>query len=340
MHNILGNLKTREEVIKEIKSNWDVYSVFLDMKHEFQEQFIEFCMGVRGVQMTYDPFFKYILDAEVHPERLADLLSEIIGEPVVVKAVLPKEHRRVSEKGSLLIMDMIVEFESGELANVEIQKIGYYFPGQRAACYSSDMVMRQYERVRSQKGKEFSYRDLKKVYTIIIIENSNADMKKFPNDYIHRGKCAFDTGLEMELLQEYVFVSLDIFKRIKDNENIETLDALDAWLYFLSSDKPEDIQRVISSHPQFEKMYKEIFYFRYHPEEAIRMFSEALRILDENTVKYMIEEMQQEIDEKSKELEEKGKELEEKDKELEEKDKELEAQAREIECLKKRLAEK
>ena len=101
------------------------------------------------------------------------------------------------------------------------------------------------------------------------------------------------------------------------------MDELGAWLYFLGSDKPADIQRVVSSHPKFEQMYEEIRYFRYHPEAAIQMFSEALRILDENTVKYMIEEMQQEINEKTQELEEKGKELEEKGKELEEKNKEI-----------------
>ena len=87
------------------------------------------------------------------------------------------------------------------------------------------------------------------------------------------------------------------------------MDELGAWLYFLGSDKPADIQRVVSSHPKFEQMYEEIRYFRYNPEEAIQMFSEALRILDENTIKYMIEEMQQEIDEKSQELEEKNKEI-------------------------------
>ena len=94
------------------------------------------------------------------------------------------------------------------------------------------------------------------------------------------------------------------------------MDELGAWLYFLGSDKPADIQRVVSSHPKFEQMYEEIRYFRYHPEAAIQMFSEALRILDENTVKYIIEEMQQEINEKTQELEEKGKELEEKNKEI------------------------
>ena len=350
----LVKFKTREEIMAEIKSDFETYCVFLEMKPEAREQFLEFCMGIRGVKMAYDPFFKHIFDAEVYPERLSDLLTQIIGETVKVKAVLPKEHRRISEKGSLLILDIIVELESGEMADVEIQKVGYHFPGQRAACYSSDMVMRQYERVRSRKGKEFSYKDLKKVYTIVIMERSSKEFKKEYGHYIHRGRWKFDTGLKVELLQEFIFVSLDIFMHIKDNENIEALDELDAWLYFLGSDKPGDIQKVISSHPKFEQMYEEINYFRYHPEEAVRMFSEALRILDENTVKYMIEELEQEIEEKEQSLEEleqelkdreqsleeKDKKLEEKDKKLEEKDKKLEEKDKEIERLKKLLAEK
>ena len=63
-------------------------------------------------------------------------------------------------------------------------------------------------------------------------------------------------------------------------------------------------------------MYREIFYFRYHPEEAIRMFSEALKVLDENTVKYMIEEMKQELEESKQKLIQKDLELERKNQEL------------------------
>ena len=37
---------------------------------------------------------------------------------------------------------------------------------------------------------------------------------------------------------------------------------------------------------------------RQRPEEVLEMFSEALRILDENTVKYMIEELQKKVEEK------------------------------------------
>lgn len=72
-------------------------------------------MGVRGVKMTYDSFFKYIFDAEVHPERLGDFLSAVLGRSLKVKRALRNEHRKISEKGSLILTDIIVEFESGEL---------------------------------------------------------------------------------------------------------------------------------------------------------------------------------------------------------------------------------
>ena len=69
-------------------------------------------------------------------------------------------------------------------------------------------------------------------------------------------------------------------------------------LVVVGSDKVEHIQKVITSYPWFAEMYEEIGEFRRHPEEAIRMFSDALKILDENTVRYMIDEMKQEIEEK------------------------------------------
>ena len=61
---------------------------------------------------------------------------------------------RIAAEGSLLITDIVVEFEDGALADIEIQKIGYAFPGERSACYSADLLLRQYKRVREkQRGK-------------------------------------------------------------------------------------------------------------------------------------------------------------------------------------------
>ncbi len=76
---ILGDVKSRAEVMEEIKGNPAVYREYLNLSGDFRERFTEFCMGVRGVQMTYDPFFKRIFDAEVHPERLSGFLSQVLG---------------------------------------------------------------------------------------------------------------------------------------------------------------------------------------------------------------------------------------------------------------------
>ncbi len=46
------------------------------------------------------------------------------------------------------------------------------------------------------------------------------------------------------------------------------------------------------------------------------MFSEALRIMDRNTVKYMVEEQQKELEEKQKKIDEQQEQLLEKDQEI------------------------
>ncbi len=64
------------------------------------------------------------------------------------------------------------EMEDGTLIHIEIQKQSYAFPAERVSCYSADLVMCQYARVKGKKGKEFTYRDIKKVYVIVIFEQS------------------------------------------------------------------------------------------------------------------------------------------------------------------------
>ena len=49
------------------------------------------------------------------------------------------EYLLLADENSLLIMDMVVQLEDGSIVNLEIQKIGYKFPGERCACYSADL---------------------------------------------------------------------------------------------------------------------------------------------------------------------------------------------------------
>ncbi|PXX44772.1 PD-(D/E)XK nuclease-like transposase [Hungatella effluvii] len=262
----------------------------------------------------------------IHGERLSRLLTVIIGQKVTVKQVLPSQSKRLAAEASLIIMDIVVELESGALANVEIQKVGYHFPGQRSACYSSDLIIRQYDRQKSLKKKKFSYRDLQKVYTIVLVEHSSREFHQIPDQYIHRSSQKFDTGLELELLQEYIFIALDIFQEITHNIDKE----LDAWLYFLSSDKPEDMIRVTEAYPAFRELYMEIAEFQRKPEELIAMYNETLALYDKNTVELMIEEQQEEIRRLEEEAQKREEELRLNKEELRAKDDELELLRREL----------
>ena len=47
-------------------------------------------------------------------------------------------------------------------------------------------------------------------------------------------------------------------------------------------------------------MYEEITAFRKNPGEVINMFSEALKIMDRNTTKYMIDELHEQIESQSR----------------------------------------
>lgn len=325
--------RSREQVLSMLKSNPEIWGEFQLLTREFREELIGFSMGSRGLKISYDPFFKLIFNPDVHSDRLSAMLSCIMKQRVTVKQVLSPESNRISAEGSLLIMDVLAELESGELVNIEIQRIGYAFPGERAACYSSDLMLRQYSRIKSRKERGSTYKKLRNVYTIVLIENSGAEFHKIPGQYIHRSSQVFDTGLELNLLQKYIFVALDVFREITYNLGEE----IEAWLLFLSSDRPEDIMRIIERYADFREIYEEMAQFQVKPEELVGMYSKALEILDRNTVQYMIEEQKQEIEGQKQEIEEQKQEIEGQKQEIEKRKQEIEDRKQEIEKRKQEI---
>ncbi len=284
----------RKKLLNQIQTTATLSQEFDSWNTSQQEEFLDFCTGVRGVKLLYDSFFKEILNAEYTPERLNRLLSVLLGTHVTIKYVLPNDSPRIADEGSLLIMDIVVELDDGSLVNVEAQKVGYTFPGQRSACYSADLLLRQYKRLRDKRKKKFSYTEIKEVYTIVFIEESVGEFKKFPESYLHYFEQRSDTGLKLELLQKYLFIPLDIFGRNIQNKGIQ--NETEAWLAFLSQDDPAIILRLIDSYPEFKPMYEDVYRLCQNVEKVMGIFSEELRILDRNTVQYMIDEMQTQID--------------------------------------------
>ena len=68
--------------------------------------------------------------------------------------------------------------------------------------------------------KEDNIQDIKSVYNIVLFESSPEEFHEFPNVYIHRSEQKCDTGIKIELLQKYVFIPIDIFKKTQHNKNI------------------------------------------------------------------------------------------------------------------------
>lgn len=108
----------------------------------------------------------------------------------------------------------------------------------------------------------------------------------------------------MKLLQEYFLIALDVFCQngYTDDKNLDTRETIDSnmndlegWLSILTAETIADVERVIRRYPWSETIFREMSTYVNKPEEVIHMFSEALKIADKNTVKYMIEELQDEL---------------------------------------------
>ena len=209
LQNYFPMIRTKGQVLEEIRNSPKMWKTFCGWEEKYQQEYLDICTGVKGVKLLYDTYFKVIMNPDTRPERLNDFLSEILGRKIRILKVLPNESARIAAESSLLIMDIVVQFEDGSIANVEVQKMGYLFPGQRSACYSSDLLLRQYKRVRAELGNSFTYKRIQKVYTIVLFEKSSADFRRFSKEiYIHHCEQKSDTGVEVNLLQEYTFICL------------------------------------------------------------------------------------------------------------------------------------
>jgi hypothetical protein len=120
------------------------------------------------------------------------------------------------------------------------------------------------------------------------------------------------------MLQNFIFIPVDIFMQKLHNEGIKS--ELDAWLTFLGSDEPEYIVKLIQEYPQFKSMYEDLYNMCLNIEGVMNMFSKELQLMDRNTAKYMIDELQEQLDTANSTIREKEAALSEKEAALSEKD--------------------
>lgn len=91
------------------------------------------------------------------------------------------------------------------------------------------------------------------------------------------------------------------------------------------------MERIIQAYPFFCDIYKDIMSFQYDVNELMYMVPRALQIMDNNTIKLMIEEQKEKLAEERKKVEEERQKFEAEHKKVE-------AAAEEIKRLKAQLA--
>ena len=135
----------------------------------------------------------------------------------------------------------------------------------------------------------------------------------------------------------FYFIALDVFQKSGYAKSRNKDDRLAGWLSLLCTEDADVAEELCLTYPWLEEIYREMAAYRLKPEEVLGMFSDALREMDRNTVKYMVEQQQKTIQDQAAKLEEKDAEISEKIAMLSEKDLLLSQQAKEIELLKQML---
>ncbi len=138
-------------------------------------------------------------------------------------------------------------------------------------------------------------------------------------------------------MQEFFLIALDVFREIPYTEDEKSEQK--AWLSLLTTENLEDAEQLIREYPWLEEIYQEIAVLRRKPEEVLGMWSEALRMLDENSLKYYVDELREQVKVAEEKAEEERKKAEEERKKAEEEKKKAEEERKKIEEEKKKAEE-
>lgn len=286
--------RSRKEALKLLQKSEKSWREYCSFPQKYQEDLLQFCMGKRGLRITYDTVFKNVFAPDKHQDWLENFISSILAKRVRIVRVLQHQGIRMQEKGSFVIMDVVVELEDGSLLNIEMQKVGYNFPAERTDCYLADLLMRQYNDVKKARGKKFSFRDMSKVVSIVIMEQSPQIFYVNTGAYIHQGRMQYNTGVQLNDLFENFYICLDTYKDFI-HTGIKIRNRREAWMLFLSSTELDDIMKVCEYDPQFIPLYQQVFDFGKDVDELVKTFTDALHEMDRNEERLMVEELQEEL---------------------------------------------
>lgn len=301
-----------------VKMDKELFYLWSRLSPQTQKELQEVDAGIRVPDLLNDTVFKTIFDPDENGEQLSRFISAILGKKVKVLHSLKNEGRHHSMYSKGIVMDLVVQFENGSVGNVEIQRYGIRFPSKRAACYSADLVTRQYAVEKGEPKSEVDFERIQPVYTIIIFENSPMEFTQ-SGKYHHHFQQTSNSGVEQELLQYYDYICLDIFKEQKPHIAGE----LERWLNFLTIDQVEEMEKFLAKNSSFQDVYSRVILITKDREELMELMTDFFEREDiiaslNKTNQSKVERLEKELEEQKRENEEQKKLIRELRKRLEE----------------------
>ena len=87
--------QTKEEALERLCQSPALYRSYRKMNSSWKERFLDFCQGKKSLPLTYDPFFKYLFDPDIHGDRLSRFISSLLGFEVKILEALPGEESQI-----------------------------------------------------------------------------------------------------------------------------------------------------------------------------------------------------------------------------------------------------
>ncbi len=215
--------------------------------------------------------FKRLFEEEPNKDLLLDFLNELLKEEqgkITELKYLKNENLATTELNRKAIFDLYCTNERGEKFIVELQKTKQKFFKDRTIYYSTFPIREQ-----AVIGSDWNF-ELKKVYTIAILDFVFDEDKKEPNKFRYDVKLTEQETKEV-FYDKLTFIYLEMPKFNKEIEELET--RFEKWLFVLKN--LHKLDRVP------EKLKERIFLQLFETAE-ISKFSQQEYQEYENSLKY------------------------------------------------------
>lgn len=116
VHSLFPDFSSYEDVKSYFIKTPHAWDLFLQLPKTMQQELFDFCIGKQGLRITYDTVFQKIFAPDIHKDRLESLLSAILGRTVQIIAIIPRKGSQLTERGSFVIMDILVQLDDGSYA--------------------------------------------------------------------------------------------------------------------------------------------------------------------------------------------------------------------------------